>query len=96
MLLLYADRVNALESHLASFATARPDNPITETGIRTEFTHHGVRSRVGRNRADLTHLWIDPIIVAGPWIMASATVLAVSKVLLRSLHRAGTATVVGR
>jgi hypothetical protein len=69
MVLLYADRVDAAEKHFRSFLTAHPDNPITETGIKSELTHHGVKSRLGRKRADLTHIWLDPIIVAGPWIL---------------------------
>jgi hypothetical protein len=68
LLLILADRVDAWESHLASFATARPDNPITETGVRSEFTHSGFSSRVGQKRTDLTHQWLDPVIVAGPWV----------------------------
>ena len=27
--------------------TAQPDNPITETGIKSEFTHHGLAARTG-------------------------------------------------
>jgi hypothetical protein len=67
-ILLLADRVDAAESHLRSFATLRPDNPITQTGIRSEITHHGLSSRLGRNRTDLAHQWLDPLIVAGPWV----------------------------
>jgi hypothetical protein len=37
LILLAADRVDAWESHLLSFATLHPDNPITETGIVNEF-----------------------------------------------------------
>jgi hypothetical protein len=33
LLLIAADRVDAWESHLRSFSTLRPDNPITETGV---------------------------------------------------------------
>src|SRR5215213_267323 len=33
LLLIAADRVDAVESHLRSFGTLRPDNPLTETGI---------------------------------------------------------------
>lgn len=69
MILLYADRVDAAEHHLRSFLTVRPDNPITETGVKSEFTHHGITSRFGRNRADVKHLWLDPLIVAGPWLL---------------------------
>ena len=36
MILLCADRVDAGEHHLRSLLTLRPDNPITETGIKTE------------------------------------------------------------
>ncbi|MET0457461.1 MAG: hypothetical protein ABW137_36990, partial [Mycobacterium sp.] len=69
MILLYADRVDAGEHHILSLLSSRPDNPITETGIRAEFTHSGVGSRFGRKRADVKHTWMDPIIVAGPWIL---------------------------
>ncbi|MBE8519038.1 hypothetical protein ILP97_16180 [Amycolatopsis sp. H6(2020)] len=71
LLLLAADRVDAWESHLRSFATLRPDNPITETGVLSEFTRHGVASRVGKNRSDVKHHLADPIIVAGPWVLAA-------------------------
>ena len=76
LILLFADRVDAWEHHLQSFVTLRPDNPITQTGIRTEFTHHGISSRLGQKRTDLVHQPIDPIIVAGPWIAAGAVVYA--------------------
>jgi hypothetical protein len=73
LLLVLADRVDAVENHLKSFLTLRPDNPITETGVLSEFTRHGLSSRFGQRRADLKHQWLDPIIVAGPWV-AAATV----------------------
>src|SRR5919205_318302 len=47
LLLLAGDRVDAWESHLRSFATAHPDNPVTETGVRAELTRHGLSSRLG-------------------------------------------------
>ena len=77
LLLLAGDRVDAWESHLASFATLRPDNPITQTGVQTEFSHRGFASRFGKQRADLNHQWLDPIIVGGPWVLAGAAALAV-------------------
>jgi hypothetical protein len=70
LILLGADRVDALESHLRSFATLRPDNPITETGVVAEITHHGIASRLGQKRADVKHQWLDPLIVVGPWVLA--------------------------
>src|SRR3954467_13437624 len=69
LLLVLADRVDAWESHLASFATTRPDNPITETGVLSELRHHPVSSRAGR--VDVRHQVLDPVIVAGPWVAAA-------------------------
>ena len=66
LLLILADRVDAWEEHLRSFATTRPDNPVTETGVKGEFTHSGLASRKGR--VDARHHLLDPVIVAGPWV----------------------------
>lgn len=71
MILLAADRVDAWESHLRSFATPRPDNPITQTGVLSEFSRKAIASRVGQRRADVQHQPLDPIIVAGPWVLAA-------------------------
>jgi hypothetical protein len=82
LLLVASDRVDAIESHLASLATLRPDQPITQSGIRGELSHHGWRSRVGRSRVDLKHAWLDPLIVVGPWLVVGAlAVSATSKAL---------------
>ena len=85
LLLMLADRVDAVEEHVKSFATLHPDNPITETGIKAEFTHHGVSSRIGRKRTDLVHLPLDPVIVAGPWVAAAGAAVAGGRALVRSL-----------
>jgi len=74
LLLILGDRVDAIESHVRSFATSRPDNPVTETGILSEGRRHGLRSRYGRGRADIKHNWMDPIVVAGPWVLAGVVV----------------------
>jgi hypothetical protein len=87
LLLIAADRVDAMESHLRSFATLRPDNPLTETGIRSEFTHHGLKSRFGRKRADLPHVWIDPILIAGPWIAAGGATALASRAMRKRVGR---------
>jgi hypothetical protein len=70
MLLVLADRVDAVEHHLASFASLRPDNPITQTGVKGEFTHSGLASRKGR--VDARHHVLDPVVAAGPWVLAAA------------------------
>src|SRR5215212_7001933 len=41
MLLVLAGRLVAWEHHLRFFALFRPDTATTETGVRSEFTHHG-------------------------------------------------------
>ncbi len=89
LLLILGDRVDAWEHHLKSFLTLRPDNPITETGVKAEFTHHGLKSRVGQNRTDLKHLPLDPVIVAGPWIAAAGVVYAGARTVARSLAHSG-------
>jgi hypothetical protein len=79
LLLIAADRVDTVESTLRSFLTLRPDNPITETGVLSEFSHHGLASRVGRKRADVVHQPLDLVIVGAPWVAAGAIAYSVVK-----------------
>ncbi len=83
LILLAADRVDAVEHHLTSLLTLRPDNPITQTGVRSEFSHHGYASRIGKKRADVGHQALDPVIVAGPWLVAGGLAYAAAKRLWR-------------
>jgi hypothetical protein len=84
LMLIAADRVDAAESHLRSLATLHPDNPITETGVMTEFRRHGIDSRIGRHRADVVHQTLDSVIVAGPWLLAGCAVFLTMRSLIRS------------
>jgi hypothetical protein len=80
LLLIAGDRVDAWGAHLRSFASARPDNPVTETGVRTELSHDGAGSR--RGRSDARHQVLDPLLVAGPWVAgAGAAVLGVRRLV---------------
>ena len=79
LILMAADRVDALGAHLRSFASLHPDNPITETGVKAELTHGGVRSRFGKGRTDLVHQPLDPVIVAGPWVVGGYLALRVAR-----------------
>ena len=79
LLLLAADRVDVLESRLRSAATGHPDHPLTETGVLSEFTHHGLASRTGQNRTDLKHQPLDVLIVAAPWLVAGGILYAVAR-----------------
>jgi len=72
LILLGADRVDTLESALTSVIRLKPDNPLTETGVLSEFSHHGLASRRGLRRADVRHQLVDPILVAGPWAAVCA------------------------
>ncbi len=83
LLLLAADRVDAAESTLRSFVSRHPDNPVTETGVLSEFTHHGLSSRFGHRRADRVHHAIDPFIVAAPWVIAAGVVYTVGRRVVR-------------
>ena len=74
LLLMLGDRVDAAGAHLGSLVTGRPDDPLTETGILAERGHHPISSRVGRRRADMKHVWMDPLIV-GAWPIAAVVVL---------------------
>ena len=87
LILIAADRVDALESHLRSFLTTRPDNPLTETGVLSEFSHHGIASRFGTKRADVAHQSLDPFIVAAPWVLGGGLAYAGLKRVVRIVAR---------
>jgi hypothetical protein len=89
LILVAADRVDSLGSHLRSFSTRHPDNPITETGVLSEFSHHGVTSRVGKKRADLAHQPLDLVIVAAPWVAAGWVAYVGGKGLVKAVRAAG-------
>jgi hypothetical protein len=86
LLLMLADRVDAWENHLASFATLRPDNPITQTGVRSEIGASGLSSRLGRKRTDVVHHVLDPFVVAGPWVAAAAGAVLGVRRLVRAVR----------
>jgi hypothetical protein len=83
LLLILGDRVEAFGENARSLATLRPDNPVTETGVLSELRRRPISSRFGRGRVDLAHGWIDPLLVAAPWIVAGALVVGA----LRSTRR---------
>jgi hypothetical protein len=83
LLLIVGDRVDAWGSHLRSFATLRPDVPVT--GVRSELTHGGLRSR--RGRSDARHQVLDPVVVAGPWLLAGLGAWAGARRLVRVVRR---------
>ncbi|HEX2080298.1 MAG TPA: hypothetical protein VHG08_21530 [Longimicrobium sp.] len=84
LLLMLADRIDVLESGVEAVGEGRPDNPLSETGIVAELKRHGVRSRVGTHRTDLKHQWIDPLIVAAPWLIAGYAAYRAGRALTRT------------
>ena len=87
LLLLAADRVDALESTLASFATLRPDNPVTESGVLSELSHGGIASRVGHKRTDLVHQPLDAVIVAAPWVVGGRVAYKAARKVVGAVAR---------
>ena len=83
VLLILGDRVDAWGSHLRSFATLHPDNPITETGVRAELTAGGT-ARSGRS--DRRHQVLDPVVVAGPWVAGGAVMVLGVRRVVRALR----------
>jgi hypothetical protein len=79
-LLVLADRVDAYGAHLRSFATLHPDNPVTQTGIRSELSARGSRRR---GRSDRRHHVLDPVVVGGPWVAAAAAAVLGARRLAR-------------
>jgi hypothetical protein len=81
--LMAADRIDVLESAVASLLKGKPDNILAETGVKAELTHHGLSSRFGQKRSDWRHHALDPFIVLGPWLLAAWVAQAVVRRLLR-------------
>ena len=59
-----------VEGFASSALRGRPDNLLAETGVLSERRRHGLSSRLGRGRADVVHHALDPVVVAGPWVLA--------------------------
>jgi hypothetical protein len=83
LLLIVGDRVDAWGSHLRSFASLHPDNPVTETGVRAELTASGT-ARSGRS--DRRHQLLDPVVVAGPWVAGAGVAVLGARRVLRVLR----------
>jgi len=33
-----------------------------------------MKSRFGKKRVDTHHMWLDPVIIGGPWLLAGAVI----------------------
>jgi hypothetical protein len=81
LLLIAADRVDVVESTVLEALRGRPDNPVAETGIHAERSGGGLHARAGR--ADAVHHALDPVVVAGPWVLGGWAAFAVARRLVR-------------
>ncbi len=79
LLLVVADRVDVLEGRLGALASGHPDSRILETGVLSEFKRRGLRSRVGKRRADVKHHWIDAVLFAAPYILMAVALRSASR-----------------
>jgi hypothetical protein len=75
LILLLADRVEVTQHRAMGILTLKPDNWLGETGIRAELTRGGLRSRFGKRRSDVKHMWMDPLVGAAPWVVLAGVVL---------------------
>ena len=81
LLLVAGDRIEATGAAWRSLASSRPDDPLTESGVLGERGHHPIASR--RGRVDTRHGWIDPFLVAGPWLLGAGIVVAIARRAVR-------------
>jgi hypothetical protein len=52
--------------------------------VLSEFSRHGVRSRLGR--ADWRHQTLDPVLVGGPWLAAAGVTVLGIRTLVRGIR----------
>ena len=84
LLLIAGDRVDAWGSHLRSFASLHPDNPVTQTGVLSEFSAGGA---LRSGRSDRRHHLLDPVIVGGPWVAAAGVAFLGARRLVQRAAR---------
>lgn len=81
LLLMGADRVDVVESRFQALLRGRPDNPIAETGVLSEFKGHGIRSRFGQHRADLKHQAVDVLMFAVTYVIIGRMIYSLGRTL---------------
>ena len=81
LLLVAGDRVDVFESRISALLSGRPDNPLTETGVMSEFKNQAYRTRFGQHRADLKHQPIDLVLWALPYAAIAGAVYFTAKAI---------------
>jgi hypothetical protein len=70
LLLVLGDRIEVAGAMARSLVSRRPDNPITQTGVLLHLPPDRQPLGFSGTRVDKSHRWMDPLIVAGPWLVA--------------------------
>jgi hypothetical protein len=81
LLLVFADRVDVLESNVGALLRGKPDNLLAERGLGAELKYHGIRSRFGRHRADLKHQPVDILLSVGAGLLVVGGVFSLARSL---------------
>lgn len=86
LILLAADRVDVVESRVGDVLRGRAP-VLLPSGLGSEATHGGIRSRRDSRRVDVHHQWMDPLVAAGPALVAAAgAAVVVGRVLRRRIR----------
>jgi hypothetical protein len=83
LLLLAADRVDAVESRVTALLSGQPDHLIPETGVTVEAYATATPSRLSSRRADASHTWMDPLLVSAPLLVIGAVGATILMVVSR-------------
>ena len=87
LLLVLGDRVDSATSHAASLFSRRPDDPITQSGVKGEWGNRPLASRIRPGRIDMKHAWLDPILIVGPWVVTAMLAITAGRSIVRMVRR---------
>jgi hypothetical protein len=71
--LVFADRVDVLESMVVDMFRGKPDNMLAEWGVRSELRPGGFLSRFGQHRADTKRTPLDIMTMGATLFLVGAT-----------------------
>ncbi len=74
LLLVLGDRIEVAGAMARSLVSLRPDNPVTQTGVLLHLPPDRKPLGFSGTRVDKSHRWMDPLIVAGPWLVTGVVV----------------------
>ncbi|GAB3302280.1 MULTISPECIES: hypothetical protein [Pseudoclavibacter] len=87
LMLMLADRLDVAGAAARSVLSGRPDLPLRETGALAELQEGAGADRLRTRRVDQRHAWVDPLLVAGPWIAGGALLAVGAARIVRARRR---------